>query len=117
MAGHLRPEACRYRRRRNRYQRRGRGASQILLALRTREGRLYGGTSEQVMRTLDPISKDAGGDAAVDAVEPEVRVGLARRKIVGLGAAAARLGSRRYASAPHVRAAREQTATTPCTAA
>ncbi|MGE5287952.1 MAG: citrate/2-methylcitrate synthase [Micromonosporaceae bacterium] len=60
--------------------------SAIIAALGALKGRLHGGANEQVMRTLEVISKDAGGDAAVDAVEPEVRERLARgEKVMGFG--------------------------------
>ena len=60
--------------------------SAIVAAVGTLKGRLHGGANEQVMRTLEVISKDAGGDAAVDAVEPEITQRLARgEKIMGFG--------------------------------
>jgi citrate synthase len=48
---------------------------------------LHGGADEHVMHTFDAIRKSANGDAALTAVEPEVRVRLPRgEKIMGFGA-------------------------------
>ena len=60
--------------------------SAVVAALCTLKGPLHGGANEQVMRTLAEIRGDLDGDAAVAAVEPEVRGRLARgEKIMGFG--------------------------------